>query len=219
MIQEIISDMIPFLIVLIYSIFTFALVFCVLSEMSEQKTIEEAWRHSYLINYGEFDTDLYTWLEWVVFVMATCLNPLILMNMLIALMGDTYSRVKEKADVADLREMALFIFEFESILVWRREKGRKKYFQLCTVSELEDEEEMDIKKFWQDKITLLTQNVWRLHNEVTEMELKYESSNKSVHQGLEDINSNLKIKVEAIEKKMKSTQQELLDILNRTADR
>jgi len=220
MIQEIIHDMIPFLIVLMYSILTFALVFCVLSELSgETKTFGDSWRDSYLMNFGEFDTENYHLFEWIVFVIAVMLNPLIMMNMLIALMGDTYSRVQESAHVADMREMALFILELESVLVWRRDRGRKEYFQLCTVNEVDDEdEETDLQTFWEEKLEELAKKVALIGNEISLIEKRTADTNKEVQSGSRDVADKLRVKTEEVSVKMTKAQQELLETLTRIAD-
>ncbi len=51
---------------------------------------------AYLLSYGDFaSTDEYSRLEVFIFIAGTLFLPLIMLNMLIAVMGDTYDRVKE----------------------------------------------------------------------------------------------------------------------------
>ena len=42
---------------------------------------------------GDFEIDDYSTFEWVFFIMACILMPILLLNMLIAIMGDTFDRV------------------------------------------------------------------------------------------------------------------------------
>jgi DnaJ-domain-containing protein 1 len=107
-------------------------------------TFGEAWTHSYLLNFNSFQTDSYDNIQWVLFIIATLINPLVLMNMIIALLGNTYGRVKENAVVADLLELAEMIIETESILIWRRSDNNKDYVQICASAEkIEDNEIKD----------------------------------------------------------------------------
>ena len=50
---------------------------------------------SYRVNLGDFDLDGYDWVSWVFFILATLVNQVIMLNLLISIMGDTYDRVQE----------------------------------------------------------------------------------------------------------------------------
>ena len=63
--------------------------------------------NQYQLILGEFDTDNYTdtdYLPWIFFVAATFLSQVLIFNMLIAIMGDTYARVSEMKNQAALKE-------------------------------------------------------------------------------------------------------------------
>ena len=66
--------------------------------------------------------------------MAVITVPLVFLNMLIAIMGDTYDRVKEESARRDFQEMAGLIYRYELIAQWmcssrrRRVKGWKYIF-------------------------------------------------------------------------------------------
>ena len=50
-------------------------------------------KSTYVLAFGDFNTDDFTVVEWLVFVGASLFIPLVLFNLLIAIMGDTYSRI------------------------------------------------------------------------------------------------------------------------------
>lgn len=52
-------------------------------------------------------------LEWFIFIVAVLFVPLIMLNMLIAIMGDTYDRVKEESIKRDQHEIVWLLFEYE----------------------------------------------------------------------------------------------------------
>ena len=68
--------------------------------------------HVFRIDFGDFATDNYNSLEIFIFILAAMMMPLIMLNMLIAIMGDTYDRVKEKEDRRDLQELANLVFKY-----------------------------------------------------------------------------------------------------------
>ncbi len=49
-------------------------------------------------------------LEWFLFTVAVLFVPLIMLNMLIAIMGDTYDRVKEESVKRDQHEIVWLLF-------------------------------------------------------------------------------------------------------------
>jgi len=61
--------------------------------------------------YGDFNYDDYTTPLWVMFIIATVFMPLIMLNLLIAIMGDTFERVNSVMIEADGRELNSLILE------------------------------------------------------------------------------------------------------------
>lgn len=117
MMLEIMYDMIPFGVVLLFSTLAFTFLFIVLSGLSaEKKIFDTSLKESYLLLFNTFSTDDYSQVEWVCFYIATIVNPLMMFNLLVAIMGDTYERVNGEMVVADIQAMVSMIIEFESLL-------------------------------------------------------------------------------------------------------
>jgi len=76
--------------------------------------------NAYLISLGEFGLDNYgneagglnRFLVWIFFVLATFLMLIVFMNMLIAIMGDTFGNVQAVAEENALMEQALMINDY-----------------------------------------------------------------------------------------------------------
>lgn len=62
---------------------------------------------------GGFDTEDNTISDWLLFIIATFLMPLVMLNMLIAIMSDTYSRVMSELVPSDYMELNEMILEQE----------------------------------------------------------------------------------------------------------
>ena len=63
--------------------------------------------------FGEFDTEDYRKSDWILFVISSFLMPLVMLNMLIAIMSDTYSRVMSEIIPSDYMELNEMILEQE----------------------------------------------------------------------------------------------------------
>lgn len=71
--------------------------------------------HVLLLDFGDFTTDAYSPLEQFIFVLGTITAPLVLLNMLISIMGDTFDRVREEQGRRDFQELAGLVYRYEII--------------------------------------------------------------------------------------------------------
>ena len=116
-IMEIIKDMIPFFLILFTSTIAFAILLCV---SQNDMSFYYAFVNVYLLDQTNFLFDLNSFESVLVFFLASLLNPIIMLNLLIAIMGDTYDKVQEDQIVADYREMTELILEAEYLVFWNK---------------------------------------------------------------------------------------------------
>ena len=155
LLKEVIKDMQSFLILLGYSTYSFALIYFIMvnnvikynpNPEHEAQTFSYYVTDSYLLSLGQFSTDNYGAFEWVIFFFASVINPLIMLNLLISIMGDTFGRVKQEQDIANMQELTGMVIEGEYLLFCKRNNGRKMYMQICKEEELTNiEQSIDIK--------------------------------------------------------------------------
>ena len=89
------------------ALFAYAQITYVLTTDLEKKSLETDLMNSYVLSLGELGGfDEFGYLQFAVFIMFSFLVPLVLMNMLIAIMSDSYSRVQSNAVAADARALA-----------------------------------------------------------------------------------------------------------------
>ncbi|OMJ79096.1 hypothetical protein SteCoe_20955 [Stentor coeruleus] len=132
LLSEVFNDMISFLILLTYSTYSFALIyFIMVNNLGTPQTFSYYVSQAYLLNLGDFSVDGYGAFEWLIFFFASVINPLIMLNLLISIMGDTYSRVKTEQEIADMKELTEMVIEGEYLLFCRRSQGKKTYLQIC----------------------------------------------------------------------------------------
>ena len=119
MIIEIITDSMGFMTV----IFTYILGFTIAMYQSRRASDTEDlnfWEvalEMYTFGIGSYDSSNYSGVTMPFFIIATFLMPLILLNMLIALMGDTYGRSKENATSIDIKERIAMISEMATTVI------------------------------------------------------------------------------------------------------
>ncbi|CAG9330473.1 unnamed protein product [Blepharisma stoltei] len=130
LIQEVSFDIGSFLVLLLYSTLSFGVIFYTIQNNSDLH-IKDYLTMAYRIDLNDFDTKGFNSFEWVIFGCATLVNSIIMLNLLISIMGDTYERVNDGMIVADGKELANLIIDCELLLIWKRNKTVKKYLQGC----------------------------------------------------------------------------------------
>eukprot|EP00358_Blepharisma_japonicum_P000946 CAMPEP_0202952354 /NCGR_PEP_ID=MMETSP1395-20130829/37860_1 /ASSEMBLY_ACC=CAM_ASM_000871 /TAXON_ID=5961 /ORGANISM="Blepharisma japonicum, Strain Stock R1072" /LENGTH=218 /DNA_ID=CAMNT_0049662323 /DNA_START=381 /DNA_END=1034 /DNA_ORIENTATION=- len=111
---------------------------------------------AYVVAYGEFNLDAsYTRWQDLMYVMASLLNTLVLLSLIISLMGDTYDRVSGGIDIAETKEFAMLILEAETLLFWKRNNNAPlAYLQECSL-----EREAGEGDQWKGKINAIRKQV------------------------------------------------------------
>ncbi|OMJ68993.1 hypothetical protein SteCoe_33401 [Stentor coeruleus] len=128
LLSEVIKDMQIFLVLLFYSTLAFAFILFINNPIY---TFAEYTTISYKLDLGDFGSDYHGAFGWTIFFLATVINPLIMLNMLISIMCDTYDKVQTNNDIANYQELTEMIIEIEKIMFWKRGVIGQVYIHQC----------------------------------------------------------------------------------------
>lgn len=158
LIFEVVYDIFPFLTILFYSTIAFSLVFGRL--LYENDTFFNYIKMSWEINVGGFDSSGYNGYMYIAFFLHTIVNPIILLNLLISIMGNTFNRVNSHLIVADGKELAGMILEGELIYFWKRNNKDRRYLHVCAEQNVHQnhDETTEILERIKKKVTLMVKN-------------------------------------------------------------
>jgi hypothetical protein len=157
MIIEVVYDMRSFLLVLLVTIAAFGNSMLVLSlgnsPDSEQRFIGgfvESLTFTYRLVLGDWDTGAFgetaVPLVWILFLLCTIFNMIVMMNLLIAIISETFARVNENALSAGYQERAAMISENSYLVpedVIKKYARKDKYLVIATDLETTEREFMD----------------------------------------------------------------------------
>jgi len=123
MIRVIIRDMIPFCIIMIFFLITFGFSMVILTsdEHEEFSDGEVTFFSSYLSPMmGNFERATYEhdWVKMMYLIYFTMFANIVMLNMLIAIMGESYGRVRETSGDLILLERATLILEEQDFIVY-----------------------------------------------------------------------------------------------------
>jgi hypothetical protein len=136
-ILEITRRSIPFL--FIFILFVIAVAYCLMA-LRDSDEFEEYWQLSYRLAYGDFEEEYPGHKERTIFLVATILMPLIMLNLLIAIMGDIFSTIIDNAVVADTQERLWWLVENAVFSACYR-KARFKMLHMVTIHRGDEAEE------------------------------------------------------------------------------
>jgi hypothetical protein len=204
MILDTAKKTVAFLVVLLYS----TLAFCVLYSASDDnyETFEDAWHESFELDMGGFDTSTYSDLKKACFHLASIINCILMLNLLIAILGDAFESFLQKANEADLTEMLDLIIELEYLMIWKRDKGIEVYLQKCDTNvDNADEDE------WEGRTKALERKLDTWGNDIHS---RIETFQEALENFEDRINRNHEKKINDMGKALESKISELYDMLN-----
>ena len=131
MIIAVIKDIIPFFVLLVYSGVAVSVLFYVLSvnRAEEFQLYKVNFQGAFMLPLGEFMLDEFDsspWL-WIVFSIAALLNLIVMMNLLISIIGDTFDKVQMDASTEDTEAKIDLTLETYVLLFWRRSTSDKRW--------------------------------------------------------------------------------------------
>ena len=150
MIAMVVSDMSPFLVVFTVLLIAFADAFfseSTTTPICKEKPDEErclptffsAVVHSYTTALGEFDTfPAWSWTAWLLFLICTIFNLIVMLNLLIAIIGDTYGRVSNTKHLHATRELCGVITDCRDFDLFKRVTPRPCSYLFTAVYKKEE---------------------------------------------------------------------------------
>mmetsp|Transcript_12932 Transcript_12932/g.14849 ORF Transcript_12932/g.14849 Transcript_12932/m.14849 type:complete len:237 (+) Transcript_12932:5334-6044(+) len=160
MIQAIIIEMKYFVLALLIAILAFANAFYILGRNSPDanftgNNIWDAFIFSYRMGLGDFNTDGFgtsdEGLIWTLWFLNTIIILIILLNLVIAIMGDTFDRVQETQESTMLQEFACIMRENEFMFSRKRVFNGVKYIVVIKPERAEG----GITSSWEGKLNQL----------------------------------------------------------------
>lgn len=123
------EDAIPFIIMFIYSIVIMGLLhYC--SNTESSYNFYTFWQAPYELNLSLTNKNIEP-LEYVYIILASVFNIVLMLNLLIAVLGDSYDRLRCESVEIDSSQMVQNILEVENFMFWTRLHDKKAYLHVC----------------------------------------------------------------------------------------
>ena len=197
-----ISDMGYFLILLSYSTITFGVMFQV-SRNNGPFEFKSLWMDSYSLNFGNFEPqENYQFsFETIAYILATVVNVVLMLNLLISILGDSFSNFQNDKVFIDYSEKVEVLLEIQNLFFWVGLKEKNEYFQIMS-SNLIPQGEADAGEI----ICELERKVEYANNQLSN---KIESAKADLGDNIKEINR----KVESLEEKLNGLTENVMKII------
>lgn len=129
-ITETIYDMVPFVMIMVILIFAFASAYIACYEPKELKNFDYSFRlyRGFELLLGNYE-DPENGPHYLMFAVLSVMTLIVMLNMLIAIMADTFGRVQVNSVVYDYRERLSVNIDLES-LIYICAKKKKKFYHI-----------------------------------------------------------------------------------------
>jgi hypothetical protein len=150
---QVIKDMVSFVFVTIYVIIGLAILLWSMRVTESQNiTFLKSFAYTYLVSIGEYGSfgesvDTFSFISLAIFVLLSVVNTIIMMNLLISIISDTYDKVQLGIAEANLKQLGYMIIEIESLMYWKRGVEENKYMQ-----KVFPRFGSDVNRIWQGKV-------------------------------------------------------------------
>ena len=177
---------------------------------SQSITFESLWIDAYGLNFGTFvdsnNSADYT-MDYIVFIGATIINVVLMLNLLISILGNSFERFQTTQVIIDFRERTNLIIEILSIKKLKNFESFK-YLHVC-ISANENEE----NESWEGRIKYLDTKIDKNFKNLADEIVQDKSLIKDKISSLETKVSFVETKISSVETKINSMNETLEAIL------
>jgi hypothetical protein len=153
---EVVKDMSAFIVILVYTVVSYCFVYLSLFGDAEGNIspFEDSLSSAISLMFGDISNEPQDEFAWIITIIFLIINPIIMLNLLITILGETYDRVKGNSIVADNIELVELVIEASQLLVWNRKREIKMYYQVCkppaSIFEIENPVEGKLNRILQE---------------------------------------------------------------------
>ena len=184
-----VQDSMPFVLVFLHSTLAFGVLNYAAKSQPDGDLFFVIWQAPYQMNMQDFENGDAKSLEYVYFILASVLNVIIMLNLLISIVGDSFDKFRTESVELDCIEMIEFIIELEDMMFWKRQQNEMSYFQICQDPKIEAGNDA-----WEGRVRAITTLIFRCQEE-------NKASFKNIQDKLKEIDV-LKAQYSMIEQKL-----------------
>ncbi|OMJ67584.1 hypothetical protein SteCoe_35207 [Stentor coeruleus] len=167
-----IRDIKFFLVIFFYSTISFGIINSI-TDANDEFSLQTSWIKSYDMNLGDFSHPKDFSIEYIAFLGASIINVIVMLNLLISVLANSFEKFRTIAAEIDYMEMANVITEVEGLMIFFRRVSESKFFFVCDADKKtpgeEDVKIDDVVKRVNEGFEELDERVGNIENVVSEI--------------------------------------------------
>jgi hypothetical protein len=144
-------DTIPFLIVFFYTTLAFGMLDWASGLEYRTDQFLTLWRSPFETNMGNFNNNDSPNLNYLYFMLTSVINVIIILNLIISVLGNSYDKFQAEAIEIGSMEMTELILEIEIMMWWRKGLKKSEYLQVCDIIQYEG-----IAEAWEGRLKAIS---------------------------------------------------------------
>ena len=198
-----------------YSTFAFGVLFSISS--SEGIDFVNLWKAPFKLNFGgdspgEDAANSDPYIYYIVYLGAIIINVVLVLNMLISILGDSYEQFQMEKPIIDYQEKGNFTYEIQRMLLWKNQESDPSYLHVCA-SAFADEE----GDGWEGRILYMDKKLDKNYNSIQKLtkdaSINVESKIELLEPKIELLENRLQERISLIESNMNQKLEKILTIL------
>ena len=179
----VVKEMYSFLIIMGYTVFAFGVCSATLVPRT---SLSDSWTTAFVLILGDFDSSDFSFVQWTIFSCAALINVIIMLNLLVSILGDAYEKTQMSVRENDLYMQLTLLTEYESLLFWRRDAGKRQVMMSCELDEVTEVTEewaglaVEMKAAFKENSLEVVRKMQSLKEQMKEQEKTIETIGKKV---------------------------------------
>ncbi|OMJ95680.1 hypothetical protein SteCoe_930 [Stentor coeruleus] len=209
-----------FLYIFIYSTLSFGLLN--IAATSGTISADSLWMDSFGLAFGETDAmkSEHVDLQYISFLIAMVVNVILMLNMIISILGDSFDEFQLMAEIYNYREMIEVLLEIEQLKSLILKPNESLYLHTCMHAYLSDEDSwqgkvMETKVYLQDVERKISEGIKSIDESIKTTQLGMASLENNIGKSVQDSNQKLSSRVENLENQMNEIKESLAVISER----
>ena len=216
------NDIKYFFLMFAYSTFIFG--FLMMISRGESLSFNSIWEDSFDLNFGNYEDSSggIFFLQYIAYFTASVVNVVLMLNLLISILGDSYQRLELNSAVLNIRVKARISKECQSMMFWAKKESDLKYLEVCNFA-FEEEREQD----WDSRIKIAGKKLDKAIDEIgkTRYEIAHamaeikNSANSRTNQNSECSDATFTVKEKFFEDRFALLEERIENMLNKSIHR
>lgn len=150
LITRAIIETLPFIFIFLYTTLAFGMLYWASGPSYRGDHFNTIWGTPFSLDMGTFNNSTSADLNFLYFMLASVLNVIIIQNLLVSILGNSFDLFQAQSIEVGTMEMTELVIEIENMMFWRRNNNLKMFLQVCDRVQIEG-----VSDAWEGRVKVI----------------------------------------------------------------